>query len=159
MRPLLFAAFLTLAACATTAPDAPKAAIAGPAFNQQTSERGFAETLAALKNAAQTRGFTIFAEIDHAANAAGVGAKLPPSTLVIFGNPKGGTPLIAAAPTIGADLPLRALVYQAADGKVVIATQDIERLLETHGIVALAEPKAKLAQAVAAIAAEAAAAP
>ena len=63
-------------------------------------------------------GMTVFARIDHAAAAKDVGMALPPTEILIFGNPKGGTPLMQAAQTLGIDLPLKALVWQDADGKV-----------------------------------------
>lgn len=147
---------LLLAACATPAPVAAEKAPAAAPVVATTSARGFEETLAAVKAGAEQRGFTVFAVIDHAAGAAAAGETLRPMTLVIFGNPKGGAPLMRAAPTIGIDLPLKALVYEDAAGGVVIATPDIDRLFDAHGLTGQEAPKAKLRAALAAIAAEAA---
>ena len=147
---------LFLAACATPAPVAAEKAAAAAAVVVTASSRGFDETLAAVKAGAEKRGFTVFAVIDHAAGAAAAGETLRPMTLVVFGNPKGGAPLMRAAPTIGIDLPLKALVYEDAAGGVVIATPDIVRLFGEHGLAGQEAPKAKLRAALAAIAAEAA---
>lgn len=147
---------LLLAACATPPPVA-AGETAAAAFAETASARGFDETLAAVRAGAEKRGFTIFAVIDHAAGAAAAGETLRPMTLVVFGNPKGGAPLMRAAPTIGLDLPLKALVYENAAGGVVIATPDIDRLFGAHGLAGQDAPKAKMRAALEAIAAEAAA--
>jgi uncharacterized protein (DUF302 family) len=148
---------LLLAARATPAPVAAEAAPAAAAVVATASARGFEETLAAVKAGAEKRGFTVFSVIDHAAGAAAAGETLRPMTLVIFGNPKGGAPLMRAAPTIGIDLPLKALAYEDAAAGVVIATPDIDWLFDEHGLVGLEAPKAKVRAALAAIAARAAA--
>lgn len=118
------------------------------------SANGFAETLAALEAAATSRGFGIIARVDHAAGAAKAGLSLPPATLVLFGDPVRGTPLMAAAPTLGLDLPLRALVFERADGTAAIAVADMRPLFGAHGAPEAAAEK--LNEALAAIAAEAA---
>ena len=69
----------------------------------------------------RARGLTIFARIDHAAGAAEVGLKLRPTQLIVFGNARGGTPLMQSVQTIGIDLPLKALVWQDAAGKTWIS--------------------------------------
>ena len=73
-------------------------------------------TLDRLTAALAAKGITVFARIDHAAGAASVGLPLRPTTLLIFGNPVAGTPLMQAAQTAGIDLPLKALVWQGVDG-------------------------------------------
>lgn len=98
-----------------------------------TSNKSFDATLKALEAAATERGYKIIAKVDHAAGARAAGLDLPPSTLVLFGDPKRGTPLIAAAPTLGLDLPLRALVFENADGKTAIAITDMRPLFGAHG--------------------------
>jgi uncharacterized protein (DUF302 family) len=75
------------------------------------------QTLDQLKAAIDAAGLTVFAHVDHAAAAQIVGLSLPALDLVIFGNPRAGTPLMAAVPTLGIDLPLKALVWQDAAGK------------------------------------------
>jgi uncharacterized protein (DUF302 family) len=79
-------------------------------------------------------GMTVFARVDHAAGAASVGLPLRPTELLIFGNAKGGTPLMQADQAIGIDLPLKALVYQDASGKVWLAYNDPSWLAERHGL-------------------------
>ena len=74
-------------------------------------------TLDRLESLAQSRGLKIFARIDHAAGAQGVGLSLRPTELLIFGHPKGGTPLMQCAQTYGIDLPLRVLAWEDAAGK------------------------------------------
>ncbi|RMD86905.1 MAG: DUF302 domain-containing protein [Alphaproteobacteria bacterium] len=85
-----------------------------------------------LAEVATARGFRIFARIDHAAGAASVGRSLRPTALLIFGNPKGGAPLMEAAQTMAIDLPLKALVYEDADGRVWIAFNDPAYLVRRH---------------------------
>jgi hypothetical protein len=68
-------------------------------------------------NAVKSRGMTVFAHIDHAATASEVGMTLRPTDLLIFGGPKGGTPLMQSAQTIGIDLRLKALVWEDAEGR------------------------------------------
>jgi uncharacterized protein (DUF302 family) len=78
------------------------------------SSFGLQETLLKLEAAVKARGMTVFARIDHAAGAADVGLALRPTELVIFGNARGGTPLMQSDQTMGIDLPLKALVWQDA---------------------------------------------
>ena len=86
------------------------------------SSHGPKETMNRLEAAVKTKGMTVFARIDHAAGAAEVGLLLRPTELLIFGNAKGGTPLMQAIQTIGIDLPLKALVWQDATGKTWLTT-------------------------------------
>jgi uncharacterized protein (DUF302 family) len=92
----------------------------------------FAGTKAKLVESIKAKGFGIVAEVDHAAGAVGVGLELRPTHLVIFGNPRGGTPIMACAQTAGLDLPLKALVWQAADGAVNISVNTPRLLIERH---------------------------
>ena len=77
-----------------------------------------------LEAAARSKGLTVFAHVDHAAGAAAVGLPLRPTDLLIFGNAKGGTPLMQLDQTIGIDLPLKALVWQDASGKTWLSYND-----------------------------------
>lgn len=88
------------------------------------SQFGHRETVDRLQGAIKARGLTVFARVDHAAGAAAVGLPLRPTDVVIFGNARGGTPLMQADQAIGIDLPLKALVYQDAEGKVWLAYND-----------------------------------
>lgn len=76
------------------------------------------ETMNRFEELAKQRGLVVFARVDHAAGAARVGKMLRPTEVLIFGNPVGGTPLMECAQTAGADLPLRALVWEDAQGQV-----------------------------------------
>ena len=90
------------------------------------------ETVDKLKNILRSKQITLFALIDHSGEAAKVGLKMPPTKLLIFGNPKGGTPLMLAAPSIALDLPLKILVADDADGKVWLSYNSPEYLKERY---------------------------
>jgi len=92
------------------------------------------ETVDRVKNILQSKGVTLFAVIDHSGEAAKVGMKMPPTKLLIFGSPKGGTPLMLAAPSIAIDLPLKILVWEDAQGKVWLSYNSPEYLAERHGL-------------------------
>ncbi len=79
-------------------------------------------------------GMTIFARIDQQGAAQTVGLSMRPMMLVLFGNPKGGTPLMLAHPTLAIDLPLKALVWEDADGRVWVSTNSPEYLQRRHGL-------------------------
>jgi len=87
-----------------------------------------------IEMAAKARGLTIFARIDHAKNAQSVGLAMPPAIVLVLGSPKGGTPVMVAAPTSAIDLPLHVLIWQAADGTTHVAHWSPETLAERHGI-------------------------
>jgi uncharacterized protein (DUF302 family) len=93
-----------------------------------------AVTMNRLEAQVKARGMTIFAHIDHAEGARQEGLSLRPTALLIFGNAKGGTPLMAANQELGLDLPLKVLVYQDASGKVWLAYNDPGLLAERSGI-------------------------
>lgn len=120
------------------------------------SNNDFEATLSKLQAAIDARNFKTFAVVDHAKGAASIDQELRPTTLVIFGNPMGGTPLMQAAQTMGVDLPLKALVYQDADGAVMIATTDIAATLHEHGVEGLETLQGRIAGALQAISDEAA---
>jgi uncharacterized protein (DUF302 family) len=94
----------------------------------------FATTLERLVAALEAKGVTIFARIDHAAGAASVGLALRPTTLILFGNPAAGTPLMQAAQTTGIDLPLKALVWRDADGAVKFTYNDPAWIAARHDL-------------------------
>jgi uncharacterized protein (DUF302 family) len=91
-------------------------------------------TLQKLEAILDAKGLTVFAKVDHAAGAAQVGMLLRPTTVVIFGNPKGGTPLMQAAQTSGIDLPLKALVWQDASGTTWLSYNDPAWISKRHGL-------------------------
>jgi len=97
------------------------------------SRAGPAETLQRLEAAVTSRGLTVFARIDHAAGAAAVGLDLPPTTLLIFGNARGGTPLMQARQLLGIELPLKALVWQDSARKTWLSYADPRWIAERYG--------------------------
>ena len=92
------------------------------------------ETVNKLKTILQSKGVTLFAVVDHSGEAEKVGMKMPPTKLVIFGNPKAGTPLMLAAPSAALDLPLKILVAEDSEAKVWISYNSVEYLKERHGL-------------------------
>lgn len=98
------------------------------------SSRGFAETVAHLESLIVKRGLTLFAKIDFSGDAKRAGPEMPPTQLLIFGNPKAGTPVMVAVPNAALDLPLKALISQDRNGKVWVNYNAPEYLRERHGI-------------------------
>jgi len=98
------------------------------------SSYGPKETVNGLEAEVKAKGMTIFAKIDHAAGAAEVGLPLPPTELLVFGNAKGGTPLMQLLQTIGIDLPLKILVWQDASGNTWLSYNDPYWLAKRHGL-------------------------
>ena len=92
------------------------------------------ETVRRLQAAFVEKGMQVFAVIDHSGEAEKVGLKMRPTKVVIFGSPKGGTPLMVAAPSLAIDLPLKALVAEDAVGKVSVTYNDPAYLKERHGV-------------------------
>lgn len=90
------------------------------------------DALEKLQAILKTRGIPVFALIDHSGEAAKVGMEMRPTRLLIFGNPKGGTPLMLAAPTIAIDLPLKILIWEDDQGKTWITYNSPEYLAERH---------------------------
>ena len=92
------------------------------------------ETIDRLKAEIKAVGMTVFARIDHAAGAAEAGLPLRPTELLIFGSAKAGTPLMQADQAIGIDLPLKALIFEDAAGKVWLSCNDPHWLAKRHGL-------------------------
>ncbi|MEH1766006.1 DUF302 domain-containing protein [Nostoc sp.] len=90
----------------------------------QISPYAVTETIDRLAAILQAKGITVFARIDQQAEAEKVELSLPPTQLLLFGNPKAGTPLMVAEPTIALDLPLKILAWEATDGKVWVSYND-----------------------------------
>jgi uncharacterized protein (DUF302 family) len=97
------------------------------------SKYGYAETVERLSATMRNAGNTVFATIDQAAAAQTVGLKLRPTTLIIFGNPKAGTPLMAAFPEVALDLPLRLIVWEQ-DGDVQVVATQMSAIAERCGV-------------------------
>jgi uncharacterized protein (DUF302 family) len=92
------------------------------------------ETIDRLQAVVTGAGLLVFARIDHAGNAARAGMELRPTELLIFGNPRGGTPLMQDRQTSGIDLPVKALAWQDAKGKVWLTYNDATWLADRHGL-------------------------
>lgn len=92
------------------------------------------ETIDRLAQKVASLGLTVFARVDHAGGAAQIGMTLRPTELLIFGNPKGGTPLMQDQRTAGIDLPVKALAYEDADGKTWLAYNDAAWIATRHGL-------------------------
>lgn len=112
----------------------------------ERSERDHAETVAALIGAIERRGLTVFARFDHAAGAREAGLELAEEEVVVFGNPRAGTPLMQSDARVGIELPLRILVWREADG-VRLGYSDpreLARAYDLAGQAAILEQMAKL---------------
>lgn len=92
------------------------------------------ETIQKLRASIESHGMTVFAFVDHSGEAEKVGLRMQPTQLLIFGNPKGGTPLMQAAPTLAIDLPLKALAWQDDSGKVWVTYNDPACLRLRHNV-------------------------
>ncbi len=92
------------------------------------------ETVARLEAILKEKGMTIFAKVNHAAGAKKVGKSLRPTQLVIFGNPKGGTPFMECAQSVGIDLPLKALVWEDEGGQVWLGYNDPAYIAARHEV-------------------------
>ena len=92
------------------------------------------ETLERLQEVIRSRNLTLFAQIDHSGEARRVGLKMQEAHVLIFGNPKGGTPLMIASPLLALDLPLKVLVWQSADDQVWVSTNSMTYLRDRYAI-------------------------
>ena len=95
---------------------------------------GFSETLQRLRAALEAKGFAIMATIDHRAAAEAVGLDMPPTTVLVYGNPRGGTPLMLVAPDFALELPLRVLVREGDGGQVYAVFNTAGTLEGKHGL-------------------------
>jgi uncharacterized protein (DUF302 family) len=98
------------------------------------SAYGVVETIDRLASEVKSKGMTIFARVDHAAGAKDAGLSLRPTLLLIFGNAKGGTPLMQDKQQIGIDLPLKALAWEDASGKTWLSYNDLKWLGQRHNL-------------------------
>jgi uncharacterized protein (DUF302 family) len=97
------------------------------------TQHSVAQVLERVQSLARKRGLMVFAQIDFSGDARRAGLDLRPTGLVIVGNPKGGTPLIAATPTAALDLPLKILAWQDAEDRTWVAYNEAEYLQARHG--------------------------
>src|SRR5437867_10164601 len=110
------------------------------------------ETLNRLDAAIKAQGMTVFARIDHAAGAAEAGLTLAPTELIVFGNARGGTPLMQSVQTVGVDLPLKALVWKDATGKTWLSYNEPSWIARRHGVADAEQVVSKMAAALSAMA-------
>jgi len=96
------------------------------------SQHGVDATIDKLKAILDAKGVKIFALIDHSGEAEKAGMPMPNTKLLIFGNPKGGTPLMLASPTTALDLPLKILVWEDAEGKTWVTYNSVEYIRQRH---------------------------
>ena len=101
---------------------------------QISSQYGMDETIRRLESLFAEKGMQVFAVIDHSGEAEKVGLKMRPTKVIIFGSPRGGTPLMVAAPSLAIDLPLKALVAESAEGKVSVTYNEPDYLAKRHGV-------------------------
>ncbi len=101
---------------------------------QVASPHSVEETLRRLQSIFADRGLQVFALVDHSGEAEKVGMKMRPTKLLIFGSPKGGTPLMMATPSVAIDLPLKALVAEDDNGKVWVSYNSPKYLQQRHGV-------------------------
>jgi uncharacterized protein (DUF302 family) len=99
-----------------------------------SSNHSVDEIVEKLKAILQAKGVTLFALVDHSGEAAKAGLSMPPTKLLIFGNPKGGTPLMLASPSVAIDLPLKILVAEDANGKVSVSYNSPAYLKQRHNL-------------------------
>ena len=129
---LILSAFFAMALFATALTTTPAHAADGVIL--VTSKNDVKTTTDKLEKILTEKGITVFARVDHAGGAKGIGQTLRPTELLIFGNPKLGTPLMQKKQEIGLDLPLKALIFEGADGKTYIAYSDPAYLGKRYGM-------------------------
>jgi uncharacterized protein (DUF302 family) len=98
------------------------------------SRHNVAKTIERLQTLLKERGIRVFAHIDFSGDAARAGLTMRPEQMLIFGNPKAGTPLMVESPAAGLDLPLKALVWEDTEGKSWIAYNDPQYIVRRHGL-------------------------
>ncbi|HEY2823796.1 MAG TPA: DUF302 domain-containing protein [Candidatus Acidoferrum sp.] len=106
----------------------------GSGIERVASSRGFDDTVAHFEQLLTAKAMMLFAKIDFTGDAKRAGLTMPRMLLFVFGNPKGGTPVMVAAPSSALDLPLKVLVSEEADGKVWLSFNSPEYLAVRHGI-------------------------
>jgi uncharacterized protein (DUF302 family) len=106
----------------------------GDGIISKPSKSPVQETLDRLEVLLGAKGIKIFARVDHSGEAERAGLKMPPTQLLIFGNPKAGTPIMVAAPTSAIDLPLKALAWQDTGGQVWLSYNDPAYLKRRYGL-------------------------
>jgi uncharacterized protein (DUF302 family) len=116
-------------------------------FTTLKSEFGPEKTMERFDVEIKAHGMTVFARINHAVLAADVGLALRPTEVILFGNPRGGTPLMQAKQTMGIDLPLKALVWQDASGQTWLSYNEPAWLAKRHEVTGVDGPLAAMTKA------------
>ncbi len=116
------------------------------------SRFGPKETMDRLEAEIRAHGMKVFARIDHTAGAAEVGLKLAPTELIVFGNARGGTPLMQSVQSVGIDLPLKALIWEDASGTTWLSYNEPSWIAQRHGVANADRVVGKMAAALGAIA-------
>ncbi len=106
----------------------------GEGIITKPSKYSVPETLHRLETILTAKGIKVFALVDHSNEAEKAGLKMPPTQLLIFGNPKGGTPVMLAAPTSAIDLPWKALAWQDSSGQVWLSYNDAAHIQHRYGL-------------------------
>jgi uncharacterized protein (DUF302 family) len=101
-------------------------------FKSLVSRYSVHETIDAVEKSLRSKGVKIFARLDQAAEAKAVGIAMRPMELLIFGDPKAGSPLMIEYPSLAIDLPLKALAWESEDGKVYLSFNSSDYLVERH---------------------------
>src|SRR2546427_10946287 len=101
---------------------------------EERSQHSVEQTVERLTALLHAKGVSLFALVDHSAEAAKVGMKMPPTKLLILGNPKAGTPLMLASPSVAIDLPLKILVREDGQGRVWLSYNSPAYLQQRHGV-------------------------
>jgi len=104
-----------------------------PGIEDRKSNHSVDDTVDRLRKILVSRGLTLFALVDHSAEAEKAGMKMQPTKLLIFGSPKAGTPLMLATPSVAIDLPLKILVWQDGGGQTWVSYNSPQYLRERHG--------------------------
>jgi uncharacterized protein (DUF302 family) len=130
------------------------ASTTGDGLVTKPSNHSVDQTLEKLESMLRAKGITIFALVDHSGEAEKVGIKMPPTKLLIFGNPRAGTPLMLAAPSSAIDLPLKILIWADADGKAWVTYNSPAYLRQRHNLPPELVPNIAVVEALAAKAAE-----
>jgi uncharacterized protein (DUF302 family) len=108
--------------------------MSGASYVERKSSMAFQPTVDRLVAAIEKAGMSVFARIDHAAGARAVGLSMLPSVVLIYGQARGGTPIMQAAPMAALDLPLRALVRENERGETLVAFHPVREMLQAHGL-------------------------
>jgi uncharacterized protein (DUF302 family) len=107
----------------------PASSVAG--LITKASRHSVDATIVRFEDALKSRGFTLFTFLDHAAAAESVGREMPRATVIIFGNPAVGTPAFLKNPTLGIDFPLKAMVWEDAEGQVLLSYNSADYIFDT----------------------------